>query len=175
MKIFTAIALPQEVKDKFTEISRGQLPFPYVSTDNFNITLNFLGELDTDQVAQVTKIWSQLPPFKKLKIEFDKLVKFQYQVHMTLKPNPELENLQMHLRKEFERLGFTFTYPRYYAHMIIGNMHMDNIMYRDRKIEKFRNQELAQLTFIADKIVMFESKLLLHHKHHVPISEAALV
>lgn len=175
MRIFTAIPLPKEVKDRFAEIARGKLPIPYVSTKNFHITLNFLGELDSEQFAAVQKYWTQgLPTIKKFRIEFDKLVKYQNQIHMTVKDNPELFSMQDMLRKHFEGQGYKFTYPKYYAHVTIGKMHMDNVMNRERKIEDFPNEQLAELSFEVDRIVLFESKLLLHHAHHIELAEHKL-
>lgn len=174
MRIFTAIPLPDEIKEKFGQIARGKLPIPYVNTDLLHITLHFLGDLDTDREKLAKKLWFELPTFKKVDIEFDKLIKFQHQIHMTLVDNPVLVKLQGDMRREFEKLGFTFTFPKYYPHVTIGSLHMDRVMHRERRIEDFPNQELKQLSFTADKIVMFESKQLLHHTHHFPISERAL-
>ena len=175
MRIFTAVPLPQDVKDKFTQISRGRLPVPYVSTTNFHITLNFLGELDTDQVKAVKDFWKQLPSYPKMDIEFDKLIIFNRQIHMTLKDNPALIKIQEDLKNEFMKMGYKPTFEKYYAHVKISNLHMDKVMYKDRKVENFPNEELKNLSFTADRIVLFESKLLLHHLHHIELDEHRLI
>jgi RNA 2',3'-cyclic 3'-phosphodiesterase len=175
MRVFTAIPLPQEVKDKFSEIARGKLPVPYVNTTNFHVTLNFLGELDSDQSAKVQEYWTKdMPEFRRFRVEFDKLVMHRHQIHMTVKGNPKLMEMQDTLRKHFESQGYKPSYPSYYPHVTIAKLHMDNVMNRERKIESFPNQELEQLSFEADRITLVESKLLLHHPKHIELAEHKL-
>ncbi|MBX4187590.1 MAG: RNA 2',3'-cyclic phosphodiesterase [Candidatus Doudnabacteria bacterium] len=175
MRVFTAIPLPKHIKDKFAEISRGKLPIPYVNTTNLHITLNFLGELDSVEYKSVNQFWTKdLPLINKLDIKFDKLVKFRQQIHMTLVQNTKLRELREMLQKHFESQGYKFTHSNYYPHVTIGNLHMDKVMYKDRKIERFPNNELEQLSFTADRIVLYESKLLLHHAHHTELAEHKL-
>src|SRR5690606_30594069 len=123
------------------------LPIPYVNTANFHITMNFLGEVDTDTYKKVLRVWESLPSYPRFNVEFSRLVKFRQQIHMTLKPNKPLENLQADLKEKFLKLGFTFTYPSYYPHVTVGNLHMDKVMYKDRKIENFPHSELSTLSF----------------------------
>lgn len=176
MNVYTAIPLPQEIKDKFVEMSRGKLPFPYVNTANLHITLNFLGKLDTDAQKFVAKLWSEgLPEFKKIRIEFEQVVKFRTQLHLTLKPNPDLEKLVDELWRILKPFGYKSDHPNFYPHVTIGNLHMDKVMFRSRKISDFPNDRLNELTFIADRIVMFQSKLLLHHPKHIELAEHKLV
>jgi 2'-5' RNA ligase len=175
MRIFTAIPLPIDVQDRFANISRGKLPVPYVNTSKFHITLNFLGELETDQVKEVVEFWNHgLPEIKKIRIGFDKLVKFRQQIHMTVKENEVLKQLQAMLTDKFLSMGYRPTYPKYYAHVTITNLHMDKVMNRERKIESFPHEELRQLSFDADRIVLYESKLLLHHTKYIELSEHKL-
>ncbi|HYC79662.1 MAG TPA: RNA 2',3'-cyclic phosphodiesterase [Candidatus Binatia bacterium] len=176
MRIFTAIPLPQAIKDKFTEISRGKLPIPYVNTGNFHITLNFLGELETDQVEMVKNFWENgLPEIRKFWIEYDKVIKFRQQLHMTIKENKKLNDLHLLLRDKFTAMGYKASFPKYYAHTTIGNLHMDKVMNKERKIDNFPNEDLKQLSFEAESIVMYESKLLLHHAKYIPLAEHKLV
>jgi hypothetical protein len=46
---------------------------------------------------------------------------------------------------------------------------MDKVMNPERKLENFPKEELKQLSFVASKAVLYESKLLLHHSHHNPL------
>lgn len=175
MRIFTAIPLTKEVKERFTQIAQGKLPVPYVNVTNLHITLNFLGELDSDRVKLVLEQWDKnMPEIKKFRIEFDGLVKFHQQIHMTLKDNPALRGLQSILEKRFLKLGFRVHEREYYPHVKLSNLHMDKVMNRQRKIEDFPHQELDQLSFDAERIVLYESKLLLHHAHHIELAEHKL-
>ena len=176
MRLFTAIPLPKEVKDQVTEITRGRLPIPYINTSTLHITLNFFGELSDAEVGKIKSHFNRLIIDQaSFEVEFASIIRFHNQLHMTVKPNPSLAKLQAELEQEFKHLGFHFQERPYYAHVKLGNLHMDNIMNRERKMENFPNHELARLKFRADKVVLFESKLLLHHPKHISLMEQALL
>jgi RNA 2',3'-cyclic 3'-phosphodiesterase len=176
MRIFTAIPLPEGVKDKVAEITRGRLPIPYVNTTHLHVTLNFFGELDTDQVAKAKKAFMEVcPGHEPFTVEFEKIMAHHNrQLHMTVKRSRELLDLQLALEDAFSKQGFRFQHRDYYAHVKLANMHMDNVMNRERKIEDFPHGELAQLNFKAERIVLYESKLLLHHAKHEELLECKL-
>jgi 2'-5' RNA ligase len=177
MRIFTAIALPDQVKAQVAEVTRGRLPLPYVNTENLHIKLNFFGELDTDQVEKIKSIFPQVCSGKKpFAVVFDKVVAHHNrQIHMTIKNNSELNALQHELELAFEKEGFKFQERSYYAHVKLANMHLDNVMNRDRKLENFPHEELQALNFTANMIVLYESKLLLHHPKYIPLMEQPLL
>ncbi len=175
MRLFSAIPIPEEVKNKLIEITRGKLPVPYLSLTNAHITLNFFGELDSDKTKFVTEQFAVAANgHKKFRIEFDKIIRFQHQLHLTVKPTKDLKELQLNLQEAYERIGFKFQDREYYAHVTLARMHLDNHMFRDRKVEAFDNELLGQLTFDADRVILYESKLLLHHAHHIPLIEVPL-
>lgn len=175
MRVFTAIPLPEEIKKKVGEITKNRLSVSYVNTTNLHITLNFFDELTDDEVERVKKIFPQIATErKKFLVSFDKLTKFRQQIHMTIKPNQELARLQSDMGRAFESNGFRFQERAYYPHVKLANLHMDHVMNQQRKIENFPNNELEQLEFISEKIILYESKLLLHHAHHYPILEQQL-
>jgi RNA 2',3'-cyclic 3'-phosphodiesterase len=175
MRIFSAIALPEETKVKVGELTRGRLSVPYVNTTNLHVTLNFFGELDTD----ATKLIKEIFPYaveghKCFEVVFDKMVKFHHQIHLTVKPSPEIKLLQDEMEEYFSQRGYSFPDKEYYPHVKLANLHMDKVMNKDRRLENFPNEELSALNFTAKKIVLYESKLLLHHAHHIPVVESEL-
>lgn len=175
MRIFTAIPLPSEVKKKVGEITSGRLSVPYVNTTNLHITLNFFGELTEVDVEKVKQVLLESDKSQKpVGINFDRIVKFHQQIHMTLKPNAALEALQGKMQKTFQDSGFRFQERKYYPHVKLANLHMDHVMNPQRKLENFPNEELKQLSFLADRIILYESRLLLHHAHHYPLLEVKL-
>lgn len=176
MRLFTAIPFPKEIKDQVAEITRGRLPIPYINTTNLHITLNFFGELDDAEVERVKNNFLQIvddsPSFD---LEFEAIIKFNLQLHLTVRKSSSLMQLQSQLEKKFQELGFQFQDRNFYPHVKLGNLHMDNVMNRERKMENFPNQELSRLNFRADRVVLFESKLLLHHPKHIPLMEKELI
>lgn len=172
MRYFSAIPLQSELKDKVRDLTRGKLPIPYVNTSNLHITLNFFGELDTDSTKKLFDIFvNGAGEFSRFEIVFDKILKVRQQIHITLKPNEQLKKLHQRMDKFFRSQGFALQDREYYPHMKLGNLHMDNVMNKQRKMENFPNDELSNINFIADKVVLYSSELLLHHPKHTPLIE----
>ncbi|HYE22186.1 MAG TPA: RNA 2',3'-cyclic phosphodiesterase, partial [Verrucomicrobiae bacterium] len=174
-RLFSAIPFPEHLKDKVRELTRGRLPVPYVNVTNLHVTINFFGDLETDQTKRLIQIFPEALNNKAtFKLYFDQITKFHHQIHMTLKDNPQLIALQAEMHKYFDKHGFGLQDRAFYPHVKLANLHMDKVMHRERKIENFPNNELSQLDFVAEKVVLYESKLLLHHAHHKPVAEIAL-
>jgi len=175
MRLFTAIPLPGEIKDKVAGITRMRLPVAYVNTTNLHITMNFFGELDNDEVDKVTSLFVVFDPATApFPISFEKVAKFRNQIHLTIHPNLELEKLHDVLEKYFRAQGFSFQDRVYYPHVKLANMHFDQVMNVERKLENFPNEELSALNFTADRVTLYESQLLLHHAKHTAIRELIL-
>jgi 2'-5' RNA ligase len=176
MRIFTAIPFPENIKILAGELTKGKLPVNYVNTQNLHITLNFFGELETGQVTKLQDEFEGiLQGEKAFLIEFDRMVKFHNQIHMTLKPNTALSKLQSKLKNYFQAQGYDLNDRAFYPHVKIANMHMDKVMNMNRKIQNFPNEILSQLNFTAERVVLYESRLLLHHAHHYPLVEVKFV
>ncbi len=176
MRIFTAVPLPTETKNQINEIMKGRLPVVYVNTSNLHITLNFFGELDAVQLSVVKSLLPRLVRHRKsFEVEFQSLVKFRQQIHLTTKANEELSSLQNILEKGFRQAGFYFQDRVYYPHVKLANLHMDKVMNPQRKLENFPQEKLRVLNFKADQVGLYESKLLLHHSHHYPILKTSLI
>ncbi|MEJ0021104.1 MAG: RNA 2',3'-cyclic phosphodiesterase [Candidatus Doudnabacteria bacterium] len=175
MRIFTAIPLPRQTKDSISEMLRGRLPIPYINTTDLHITLNFFGELSDAQVEKVKNDFSRFTSDQNgFQIEFDSIKKINHQLHLAVKPSKELMELQTKMEKEYVSVGFTFQDRAFYPHVKLGNLHMDNVMNRQRKMENFPNQELSKVNFRAVEIALYESKLLLHHPKHILLLESHL-
>jgi RNA 2',3'-cyclic 3'-phosphodiesterase len=175
MRVFSAVALPEEIKVKVGELTRGRLSVPYVNTTNLHVTLNFFGELDTDASSMLKEIFSQaVQGHKRFEVVFERIVKFHHQIHLTVKPSAEIKLLQDEMEEYFSQRGYSFRDREYYPHVKLASLHMDKVMNKDRRLENFPNEELSVLNFTAQKVVLYESKLLLHHAHHIPLVEAQL-
>ena len=176
MRLFTGIPLPDEKKEIVGAITRGRLPVPYINTSKLHITLNFFGELIDAEADKVKITFNQTAKgYEKFDVEFDKLVKFRDQIHLTILPNEKLSTLQTILQKAFEGAGFKFQDRPYYPHVKLTNLHMDKVMNPERKLDYFPHDELKQLNFTAEKVVLYESQLLLHHPRHISLIEFDLI
>ena len=176
MRLFTAIPLSDEAKTTADVITRGRLPVPYINTSNLHITLNFFGELTDADVDKVRKIFDLTAKgFEKFPVKFDQLVKFRDQIHLTILKNDKLNSLQTALQRAFEAAGFKFQDREYYAHVKLTNLHMDKVMNPERKLDTFPQEDVKQANFTAEKIILYETKLLLHHARHIPLIELDLI
>lgn len=172
MRLFTAIPIPIEKKDLVQKLTFGRLPVSYINTTNLHVTLNFFGELEEKDVEVIAKIMDEvLENEDKIEIVFDKITKFRQQIHLTLKPNQKLEALYGKLESVFYVSGFMLHDRNYYPHVKLSNLHMDQVMNQQRKLENFPNEELAQLNFVADRVMLYESKLLMHHAKYTVLKE----
>ena len=175
MRIFTAISLPKQIKDSVSGLTRGRLPIPYINTTNLHMTLNFFGELSDAEVEKAKNGFLRIANgLKGFAVEFEAVKKFHQQIHLAVKSSQQLIELQEKLEKEFEYLGFRFQDRKFYPHVKLGNLHMDNVMNRQRKLENFPNEELKKINFYADQIALYESKLLLHHPKYILLEQALL-
>jgi RNA 2',3'-cyclic 3'-phosphodiesterase len=175
MRLFTGIPFPQDKKLVVSEITRGRLPVPYINTSNLHITLNFLGEVEESKAAVAKEVIDRVVvDIKPFSISFEKLQKFRQQIHLTVNKNVDLGNLQRILSQGFKDAGFFLETREYYPHVKLASLHFDKVMNPERRLEFFPNNELSKLNFVVEKIVLFESKLLLHHAHHEAIYESKL-
>ncbi len=176
MRIFTSILLPEEIKEQIKNTVKGRLPVAYVNTENAHITLNFLGEVSDPKIEEVKKILrSSLGNVRKFNIGFEKLQKFRNQIHLAIKKTKELIALQLDLETEFKNHGFRFQSRPYYPHIKLMTLHMDNIMFKERKIENFPQEDIQKIGFVVDKIILYKSILHQTHAEHMPIEEVALI
>ncbi|MEO8065686.1 MAG: RNA 2',3'-cyclic phosphodiesterase [Candidatus Doudnabacteria bacterium] len=175
MRLFIAIPLPETTKRQVEEITNGRLPIPYINTTNLHITLNYFGELSDAEVEKVKSCFlSFVHGQAAIAVEFQAIAKVHNQLHITLKENQALKDLRARLEEDYRQIGFSFQDRSYYPHVNLGNLHMDNVMNRQRKMENFPNQELKKLSFKAETVLLYESKLLLHHPKYIPLLEALL-
>src|SRR4051812_37376616 len=121
MRIFTSIPIPNEVKNKLVEIARGRLPIPYINVTNLHITLNFLGDLFTDDSKKAIEAFPKIAGEnrRKFEVEFEKIVNFRQQIHLTVKNSPELYRLQQDLEAGFKAIGLHFQDRNYYPHVTL--------------------------------------------------------
>lgn len=176
MRLFTAIPFPEEKKDLAGRLFRGRLPVAYVNTENLHITLNFLGEVEDVDIATLKRVCGEtLLDKPKVSIEFDRIVKFHQQLHLTLKHNQPLCFMQERLERNLFAAGFRFPDRQYYPHVKLANMHMDKVMNPQHRLDNFSQEEIKSLDFLAEKAALFESKLLMHHAKHTLIEEYQLI
>ncbi|MGE5392983.1 MAG: RNA 2',3'-cyclic phosphodiesterase [Candidatus Saccharibacteria bacterium] len=174
MRLFTAIPFPQELKDLARDFFHGRLPVAYVNTDNLHITLNFIGEVEDSRLDQAKEVCRGAVDGRKgFPLEFMSVVKFHQQLHLTVAENPELSLLQRDLEAALGKAGFRFQERQYYPHVKLANLHMDKVMSKHR-IENISRGELEKLSFHADRVALFSSKLLMHHAQHVVEEEYIL-
>lgn len=170
MRLFTAIAFPEDRKSAAGDFFRGRLPVAYVNTANLHVTLNFLGEIEDEKLGLVKRICREaVQGNRRFALEFAGVVKFHQQLHMTIKPNKDLERLQFHLENYLRQAGFIFLERAYYPHVKLANMHMDKVMNHKHRIENLTPEDLSPLNFFAEEVSLFESKLLMHHAHHTAL------
>lgn len=176
MRLFTAIPLSKEMKERVAEVTRGRLPVPYINMTNLHVTLNFFGELADAEVDRVKEIFvTASHGAKSFIIEFEKIASVHQQIHIVIKKSTALIQLHTRFDQAFAAAGFRLDERTYYPHVKLANLHMDKVMHPERKLENFPQGEINQLNFKSEKVILYESKLLLHHAKHIPLLESPLL
>jgi 2'-5' RNA ligase len=176
MRIFSALPLPADVKQKFSESCQGQLPAKFVYASNLHITLNFFGEVEAARLELLKELFKKVSYYQTaLTIEFLKVVMFKDQVHATVKKTHELMAYQSALEKKFTSFGFEFQNKSYYPHVKLSNVVYGRDTNPDFVSTKLNSIQIADKIFLARKSVLYESRLLKSHARHIPIIELDLI
>jgi len=165
LRTFIAIPVPDDAKKKLFEIRDSvQLKNKYrwEPDDKIHITLNFIGETQTESIHAIKSILEELTTFKSFPCEF---VGFKFFIKRgepkILFADLHVDNIIFTLEKKIsERLkNFNIladTKP-YHPHLTLLRIKND---VEEGFIESFTSVQFPKISFKADEIVFYESILL---------------
>jgi 2'-5' RNA ligase len=176
MRLFTAIPLPNQTKESLRDICRNQLPINYLNTANLHITLNFIGDVEDDKLEIIKQFFlNNTDNQKSFQINLQRVIKFRQQIHIVITPSKELCDFQRKLDNAFKGISLTFENRAYYPHIKLANLRDERFLNQDKRLEDFPNKRLSEANFLADKVCLYESKLLMHYAHHNLLEEIKLI
>lgn len=168
MRLFFAIDLPIEVKEKLFLIERDflkyNLPVKWVEKDNFHITLAFLGNQRLENLDTLVKIGEQTalsfkPFFISLKgIGAFPSLKWPRVIWVGLEEIEEMQKIYEILNKNLLKNGFQIEKKDFLPHITIGRAR--------KKISNFENivgrtklKKNLNIVFEVNGFALWESKL----------------
>jgi len=168
-RVFTAIALPQNVKEELFNFSKRyyQIPAKWVSKDNLHITLNFLGKLDDKQLLEtINSVKNIVPQIDQFLV---KLSEVAYAPPKTYPPkmiwanieeNKELSSLQFELEKNIFGLS-SYKYKvkenqEFSPHITLARIKSFDFRRLNQKIEI---EEDLNIEFKVNAVQIIESEL----------------
>lgn len=133
LRSFIAIPLPQDIINSFCQAQENlrrkiQYPVKWVKPASMHITLKFLGDTTTTQIAQITDIMEQMPTQKPFTIEFREIGMFPERGSPRViwigivDSKAKLAKLHIHLDRECSKLGFAKEKRKYSPHITLGRI-----------------------------------------------------
>jgi len=187
MRLFIALILPEKIKKILAqaqaELRQGvtQGAVKWVEPENFHQTIIFLGRVDNNRVEDVKQVLAKLR-LKPIALSLKKVGFFPDQARprvIWIGLKGELEKLSAcfhQLRLALRRANFDFD-TRFSPHITLGRVRFGRgrVVFDQRALEKV-NQILKtnDSSFVADRVVLFESKLTPKGPIYTPIVEVKL-
>ncbi len=136
MRTFLGISLPYGAKEELARICFGLEEIRWLDPENFHLTLVFLGELDRDQLENVSEICSQIR-FLPFILDVQGVGVFGHKspevLYASATLTEELKNLQKIIDSSLRRSGFSIEKRDYKPHITIGRFRKS----QDRKLEMY--------------------------------------
>lgn len=161
MRVFVALQLPDKTKQNLARSAEALRHFDnggrFVPTDNYHITLSFLGEVPyenliyvqaaMDKVAHLTAPTLAVTQIGALRASDIVCAKFRYDKALT--------ELHEALAEELERQRFTVEHRAYRPHVTLVRKYKFTLPFG----EVSKNVPVFNMPFVADTMVLFASNL----------------
>ncbi|MBO5867183.1 MAG: RNA 2',3'-cyclic phosphodiesterase [Clostridia bacterium] len=176
MRIFIALEIPQRTKDNLAR-SAGQFKQfatngTFVSTQNYHITLHFLGEVAESDLMYVQHAMDgvrNLPAPTLALLQFVTLRGSDATV-ARLKNSPTLTELHDILGEKLEHNGFTVEHRAYRPHITICRKGKFTLPFA----EVTKNVDVFNAPFVATKVVLYQSVLSKEGPTYTPLYTVTL-
>jgi len=169
-RIFLALELPKDVRRKLKKYFNKSLPVRWVNPENLHVTLNFLGEIDDLQLAQVLEIVQTVSGrHPQTEITLEKIIPFKYMIWAQVKNNPELQSLYEDLNQEFTAANIgRRQHQSYRPHINLARANQDTVSIQPEIA-------LSNLRFSAKDVVVFQSILKADGPEYISLDAFALL
>ncbi len=166
MRVFIAINLPKEIKEKLAEIQNQlktfDLPIRWVKPENIHLTLVFLGHIKENKVAEVTEVTkATVGRFKSFDIQIKDLEVFPDErrprlISIGVKEGQHLLDLQSSLEKGLHEAGFSLEERKFSPHLTLGRI-KEKVANLKNLTQKMGNVDLGM--YRVEKVNVMESRL----------------
>jgi len=143
IRIFTAIELPEDIKNSLSSIRTKLKGAKWVNREQMHLTLRFIGEVSEFKLKEITESLNQVScePFS---INLQGVGHFNSNVFWAgVRPCIDLSFLKEEVDKKLTQLGLTLENKKYFPHITIA------------RLKGVSSQDLATL---LEQFVLFESR-----------------
>jgi RNA 2',3'-cyclic 3'-phosphodiesterase len=176
MRLFVALDLPWEVKEELSGLSCNIPGARWVPTDNFHLTLRFIGEADRLQAEEIDLALATLRG-RSFAFSLSGLGWFEKAGRVSslwvgVERNPELGRLQAKVETALARVGLAPDRRRYTPHVTLARMDMPVTPRLSGFVQAHNLYRSAPIR--ADNVVLFSSFLGKDQPTYTPEAEYAL-
>ena len=161
MRIFIALEIPERTKDNLTRSAIQFKQFAtsgnFVSTQNYHITLHFLGEVAESDLMYVQNAMDGVKnmPAPTLSLLQFVTLRGSDATAARLRNCPDLTQLHDQLGEKLERNNFTVEHRAYRPHITICRKAKFTLPFA----EVTKNVDVFNAPFVANKVVLYQSVL----------------
>lgn len=179
MRCFVALSISEQLESALLELSDqcqqqlNSIDIRWVSTENYHITLAFLGDVHQHQLAEVNEVLESVAnQFTVEQLSLTELVWFP-SIHkpkhlvVLLKKNEKLMALQRKLMYQLRQLGFDLPRQNYRPHITLARL-PKNVF--PHQVQQPLLVDLPILSSVMDEIVLFESQLMATGSRYIDLS-----
>jgi 2'-5' RNA ligase len=182
MRLFIGVPLPAAARDAASRVLRQlkshEWPVRWVRDESLHVTLKFFGEVTSDRVDAIAEMLAFATKDMKPMVlamrgigVFPALQRPRV-LHLDLEAGADLELLQDRIERGGDRLGFSPEGRPFRPHVTLGRVK------EGQRLPSGWHQALERLplghSFIADRVVLYESRLLEGRPAYSAFSEVAL-
>lgn len=161
MRIFIALEIPQRTKDNLARSAEQFRHFStagnFVDTQNYHITLHFLGEVAESDLMYVQSAMDGVKnmPAPRLSLLQFVTMRGSDATAARLRNCPQLTELHDQLGEKLERNGFTVEHRAYRPHITICRKAKFTLPFA----EVTKNVDVFNAPFVASQVVLYQSTL----------------
>ena len=161
MRLFVAIALPEDLRARLSELQQGVPAARWVDPDNLHLTLRFIGEADGVQAHDLDAALTQVRA-ERLEITLTGLDRFgqgrkSRAVWAGVAPCPELDRLRRKVEQAAQAAGFAPEGRKFKPHVTLARFKGDP----GHRLHDFlaRHAAFRAAPFTAHEFVLYSSLL----------------
>lgn len=159
MRIFVALELPQKTKENLARSAEQMRHFAtrgtWVATDNYHVTLHFLGEVLESNLLYVMSAMDKIKNLPEMNLALDKFSVWRGSdvVCCKLRKDAALQELQSELGKHLENNGFDVDHRLFRPHVTVCRKGAFELPFP----EVTKSVDVYNAPFAASQVVLFQT------------------
>lgn len=164
-RLFIAVPLPENIKQELKK-NLSSMPGKKVTGDKWHFTLEFLGNVEANQLESLYQIFSEINLPKSFEVVFTKMGAFPHSHSARVlwvgidKGEYELNDLNQTFKIALDKAHFRTESRTFIPHLTVSRFrHPENIS------KWLEQQPFHKVKFVAERVVLYQS-IADHEQHH---------